>query len=100
MNMTLGGITRTVALWIMMIGAGVATGLLYWQGQLVWGIFWSCIICLVISFEIYGKFFSKQKKTISNMWKDWAIKSPFWAYLTLGILCVSLNALILHLAVW
>lgn len=100
MSMTPGGITRTVALWVMMVGAAVADGLLYWRGQYVWGIFWSCIILLVIGFEIFGKFFSKEKLTISNMWKKWAKEEPFWAYLTLGILCVSLNAMILHLAVW
>lgn len=98
--MTPGGITRTVALWIMMIGAAVADALLYWQGQIIWGVFWSIIILLVIGFEIYAYFFSKHKRTISNIWKAWAQTSPFWAYLTLFILWVSLSALCLHLAVW
>lgn len=98
MNMTVGGITRTIALWTMMIGAFVADGLLYWQGQTVWAIFWSCIICLVIGFEIFS--YATKKKTISTIWKDWAIKDPKWAYITLGILWVALSALCLHLAVW
>ena len=98
MSMTLGGITRTIALWIMIVGAGIATGLLYWQGQVIWAIFWSCIICLVIGFEIFS--YATKKKTISTIWKDWAIKSPKWAYTTLAILWVALSALCLHLAVW
>jgi hypothetical protein len=98
--MTLGGITRTVALWVMMICAGIATGLLWWQGQTVWAVFWSIIIGLVILFELYGILISKEKKTISNMWKAWAIKAPSWAYFTLALLYVSLTALCLHLAVW
>lgn len=97
---TIGGITRTVALWVMIVGAVVSDAILYWKGQIVWGIFWSIIILLVAAFEIYGVFISEKKKTISNMWKEWAIKSPFWAYTTLAILCIALNALILHLAVW
>ena len=100
MAMTVGGITRTVALWVMIILAGTADAILYWQGQIVWGVFWSLIILLVICFEIYGFFFSPQKKTISNMWKEWAIKSPGWAYTTLALLWVALTALCIHLAVW
>lgn len=98
MAMTFGGITRTVALWIMMIGAGIATGLLYWQGQYVWAVFWSCIIGLVVGFELFG--IITKKKTISTMYKEFIQAHKFWGYTILAILCVALNALIVHLAVW
>lgn len=97
---TIGSIVRMIALWIMMLGAFAADIILYMNGQYVWGTFWTFIILLVIGYEVWGKFISKEKKTISNMWKDWTIKDPTMAYLVLGILYVSLSALCLHLAVW
>ena len=110
---SIGGIIRGVALWVMMGGAAIADGILWWRWTcmpdaasklwlLVWAIFWACIIALVIGFEIYGKFFSPVKITISNMWRDWITyekdnkKFP-WGRVTLIILCVALNALIVHL---
>ena len=98
MSMTPGGITRTVALWVMIIGAGIATGLLYWQGQYVWAVFWSCIIGLVVGFEIW--FVIKKRKTISTMYKEFLQKNPFWGYTIIIILAVALNSLLLHLSVW
>ena len=97
-----GGIIRGVALWVMMIGAVVADFLCYWRGQTVWGTFWSCIIALVIGYEIWGKFFSKEKKTISNMFRDWIVYEKEhgmfpWGRTVLIILCIALNALIIHL---
>jgi hypothetical protein len=100
MSMTLGGITRTVALWVMIVCAGIADVLLYLQGQIIWGTFWSVIILLVGGYELYAYFFSAHKKTISNIYRDFIKAHPFWGYGILVLLCVALNALILHLAVW
>lgn len=99
---SIGGIIRGIALWIMMGGAAIADGLLYWRGQIVWGTFWSCIIALVIGYEIWGKFISKERKTISNMYRDWIVADKqsgnfAWGRLVLIILCIALNALIIHL---
>jgi hypothetical protein len=99
---SIGGIIRGIALWVMIIGAVAADFICYWRGQIVWGTFWSCIIALVIGYEIYGKFISKEKKTISNMFRDWIVwekenkKFP-WGRTTLIILWTALTALIVHL---
>ncbi len=98
MSKTLGGITRTIALIVMIVCACIADFILYFKGQVIWGLFWSIIIGLVGVFEIVS--YVTDKETISTKWKKWAEKSPFWAYLTLILLWVSLNALILHLAVY
>lgn len=100
MAKTIGGYTRTIALWVMILSVIAADTLLWINGQKEWAIFWVLITALVVVFELYGVFISKQKRTISNMWKAWAQEKPFWAYLTLGILWLGLSALCLHLAVW
>ena len=84
----------------MILSLSAGDILLYLRGQVIWGIFWSLILLLVVIFEVWAYFFSKEKTTISNIWKAWAIKSPLWAYLTLGLLWAGLTALIVHLAVW
>ena len=97
---SVGGIIRGIALWIMMGGAAIADAILYWKGQIVWGTFWSCIILLVIGYELWAKFISKDKKTISNMYRDWIVseKGKFpWARIVLIILAIALMALIIHL---
>ena len=97
-----GGIIRGIALLVMIGTVVLGDAILYWQHQVVWGIFWSCIIALVLGFEVYGKFISKQKLTISNMWRDWIVyekdnkKFP-WGRITLIIIWVSFTALIVHL---
>ena len=96
----LGKRVRQIALIVMIAGLGVANLFLYLRGQIVWGIFWSLILLLVAGFELYSFYVSKAKTTISNVWKKWSQESPFWAYTTLALLCIGLNALIVHLAVW
>lgn len=100
MAMTLSGITRTIALYVLILTGLAATALCYSRGQIVWGVFLTIILLLTVAFEVYGRFISKERKTISSMWKAWAIKEPGWAYTALTLLCLAFNALILHLAVW
>jgi hypothetical protein len=94
----LWGVLRTIGLIVMIVCASLATAILYWQGQIIWAIFWTVIIALVGGFEIFS--YATKKKTISTVWKEWAQKSPFMAYLTLGLLATALGGLWLHLAVW
>ena len=94
----LGKKIRLIALWIMLITLISGNILLWVFQQFVWAIFLTIILLMVAVFEIYGIFFSPQKTTISNMWKQWAEKSPIWAYTTLTLLWVGLNALVVHLA--
>lgn len=98
MSNTPGGITRTVALIVMMVGAAIANGLLYWRGEIWWATFWSLIIALVVVYEVLSTIF--KGKTISTQYKEFIQRQPFWGYTILAILCIALNALILHLAVW
>lgn len=98
MSVTIGGITRTVALWVMIICAAIADTLLYIRGEMWWGSFWSVIIATVILYEIVC--YVTQRKTISTQYRDFIKAHPVWGYTILAILCVSLNALIIHLAVW
>jgi len=95
------GKIRTTGLVVMISCAVLADAILYWQGQYVWAIFWSCIIGLVALFEIVS--YIVWHKTISTMWKEWAQKnktSAMWAYITLGLLATSLLGLWVHLAFW
>jgi len=100
MGSELGKKIRKIALWIMIFGLGTADVLLFIKGQFIWGIFWAIILSLVAIFEIYAYFFSKEKTTISNVWKAWAQKSPFWAYTTLFLIWLGLTSLIVHLAIY
>jgi hypothetical protein len=81
MSKSVPAILRTVGLWVMMGFISIADVILYQQAFaapmpiklfiLVWAIFWSCIILLVVAFEIWGKFFSGYNLTISNMMREW-----------------------------
>lgn len=93
----LGKKIRLVALWVMLVTLIAGNLSLYANGQYVWALFLNIILLLVAAFEIYGYFISPQKMTISNMWKQWAKKSPVWSYATLIIIAIGLNALIVHL---
>lgn len=98
MSQDVWGVLRTTGLIVMIVCAVIADAILYWQGQIIWGVFWSVIVALVGGFEIYA--YLTKKKTISTIWKEWAQKSPFWAYTTLILLATALNGLWIHLAVW
>jgi len=111
MAMTPGGITRTVALWVMMIGACVADGLLWWRWAvegyqfitLFWATFWACIISLVVGYELWATI--TKHMTISTMYKKWITYEKEngifpWGRTVLIILAVALNALIIHLWFW
>jgi uncharacterized protein YacL len=89
---------RTMGLVVMIVCAVLATAILYWQGQIIWAVFWSCIIALVGGFEIFA--YATKKKTISTIWKEWTQKSPELSYTTLLLLATSLLGLWIHLAVW
>lgn len=62
---------------------------------------------VVISYEIFGKFFSKQKRTISNMFWKWSTKKDengkyinrVKAWIILGLLQIGWLSLLYHLAV-
>jgi hypothetical protein len=112
MSKDLPAVLRTVGLWVMLAGVSVADAVLYWQAIsapapinyfiYVWAIFWSCIIALVVGFEIYGKFFSGKDLTISNMYRDWqkwekAGNRFQWSRTCLAILWVAFTGLIVHL---
>lgn len=94
------GILRTVGLWALLICDTLLIIVLFWKDNPIWGIFFLGITIWTIGFEIWGKFFSKEKKTISTMYKDWAIKVGWWAYLALGFFITAMAGLTLHLAVW
>ena len=96
----IGKQVRLAALWVMIITLVAADIILYVVGQIIWGTFWTIILMLVAAYEIYAFYFSKHKTTISNIWKQWAMKSPITAYITLALLWIGLTALAVHLAVW
>ena len=91
---------RLAALWVMIIALVAADIILYIVGQFIWATFWTIILLLVAGYEIYAFYFSKHKTTISNIWKQWTIKSPVLAYSTLALIWIGLSALAVHLAVW
>jgi len=96
--MKISGIIRTGALGIMIAGAAIADAILWWECQWVWASFWLVIILLVSGYEIVC--YAVKRKTISTMWKDWAIKNPVTSKVVLVILFISLTALCVHLGVW
>lgn len=105
-------VLRTVGLWTMLVGVSVADFFLYANAIaapmpikffiMVWAIFWSCIIALVVGFEIWGYFFSGKKLTISNMYREWQKwekeNNKFqWSRTCLAILWLAFTGLIVHL---
>jgi len=98
MAMTISGITRTVALWLMIISVAIADFFLYLRQEFWWASFWSAVIILVIIYEVLCYVF--HRKTISTRYKDFIISNPFWGYTILFLLWLALNSLVLHLAVF
>lgn len=110
---SVGGIIRGIALWVMMVTVTICDGILWWRVAVtpdpliqfcigVWAIFWALIILGVVAFEIYGKFFSPVKITISNMYRDWITyekenKLFPWGRVVLLGLWLAFTALIVHL---
>lgn len=112
MGYDIPGVLRTVGLWVMMGVIAIADALLYQQAFsapmpiqffiMVWAIFWSCIILLVVGFEIYGKFFSPYKLTISNMYREWQKwekenNRPQISRIGLAMWWIAFSGLIVHL---
>lgn len=99
--MSTGSKVRQIALWVMIISFIGLVTVLFVRGQIIWGIVWVVIGSTVGIAELYSIFVSKDKKTISNMWKQWTQNSPFWAWTALALMFIGLNALIVHLAwIW
>lgn len=110
---SIGGWIRGIALWVMIITVSLCDAALWWRFAVcplpiikfciaVWAVFWAQIIIVVIGFEIYGKFFSPVRLTISNMYRDWIVyekqnKLFPWGRVTLIGLELAFTALIVHL---
>ena len=98
MNMTPGGITRTVALWVLIIATAASAMIDFIAGNTIWAWFKIVVAITVGSYEIY--YYAVHKKTISTKYKEFIIKHPFWGYLSLGLFAIALFGLIAHLAFW
>jgi len=113
MSRDIWGFIRTTGLWVMLVFVTLYDAMLYWQASrmptfflqfcvMVWAIFWSAIISLVAGFEIYGRFFSPVKITISNMyreWQKWEKENKLFPLSRVGLLMVwiAFTGLIVHL---
>ena len=74
-------------------------------GLWVWVFCMSTIGLVVILYEIYGRFFTPEKRTISRMFWDWSTakddagkyKNRWKAWMILGLLQLGWLSLLLHL---
>lgn len=105
MSNTVGGYTRTIALWVMIVCCAIADFILWsrWLvthtiGVLFWATFWLLIPLIVIGYEIFAVL--TNRKTISTMWKEWLLKEPIFAWSATVLLWIALNALFVHLIFW
>jgi len=98
LNNELGKQIRQISLWVLIICDALSMTILWFRGQMVWFTFLSAVTTLVIGYEIWGVLYSKEKTTISNMWKRWAKAEPFWAYTALLLMISAFVALGVHLA--
>ena len=94
MSMTPGGITRTVALWTLIVGGLIVAALAFFRGESTLGLFIGGIFLLVIEEEIRS--YVLNKKTISTKWTDWIKRDPMYAIPATVILLLALLALPIH----
>jgi len=97
-NLTPGGIARTVGLWILILGAAGSSVIDFTQGNSVWGWFKVTVAIAVIIYEI-GRYLT-HGETISTKYKRFITAQPFWGYMSLLLFAIALAGLMLHLAVW
>jgi len=97
MNMTFGGITRTVGLWVLILADAALIGLLFWKNQIEWATFVCAITVAVLVWELVT--YIRRKKTISTVWKDWILAEGQEFYARLGILLfwLAMTGLAVHL---
>ena len=97
--MTPGGITRTVALWVLILATVGSSVIDFTQGNSVWGWFKAGFVATgVIAFEI-GRYIM-HRETISTKYKKFIQAKPFWGWLSLFLFALALAGLIAHLAFW
>lgn len=94
MSWTPGGITRTVALWTLILGALIVAALAFFRGEITLGFFISGIFVYVIQDEVRS--YVQDRKTISTKWTDWIKRDPYYAIPATILLLISLIALPIH----
>ena len=75
-----------------------------WPGGWIWSGFWVGLALLLGSFELYGKFFSKEKLTLTNHIRRWAKQSKKNLLISRAVLLIWTTAWLIlifcHLWVW
>ena len=98
MAMTPGGITRTLALWTLIL-CGIAVSVIaFFRGEMTLGLFIGGIFVYVIEEEIRS--YVLNKKTISTKWTDWIKRDPKFAIPATILLLIALVALPIHFFFW
>ncbi len=98
MPMTPSGITRTVGLWILILGCIASSTIDFIGGNSIWGWFKLVVAGVVVLYELY--YFLVRGKTISTKYKDFILKHPFLGWTSLFLFALALTGLVIHLCFW
>ena len=98
MPMTPTGITRTVALWVLILATIASSTFDFIFGNTIWGWFKAVVAATVIGYELF--YYLSHKKTISTKYKEFIIKHPIAGWLSLILFALALLALPIHLGFW
>jgi hypothetical protein len=107
MAMTPGGITRTVALWVLIIFDASMLGWLYFTHNFIWfGVFLVITLWIVLA-EVWGMIVGypdydgvRRKMTISTNYKRYIQKVGWIGYVPLVLFWIAMTSLIIHLSFW
>jgi hypothetical protein len=103
----LGGILRTVGLWVLILADAAMLFWLYATGNFVWFGVFTFITLWIVFAEVYGVICGlpdyqggRDKMTISTNYKRYIEKVGWIGYIPLALFWLAMTGLVLHLAVW
>lgn len=103
----IGGIIRTVGLWVLIVADGAMLFWLYATGNFVWFAVFLAITLWILAAEFYGMFIGyidydgrRRKMTISTNYKLYIHKVGWIGYIPLVLFWLSMTGLVIHLAFW
>lgn len=105
--MTPTGITRTIALWVLILADSALLAFLYFTQNYVWlGVFLIITLWIVIA-ELWGAIIGytdydgvKRRMTISTNYKRYLQKVGWIGYIPIFLFWLAMTALCVHLAFW
>lgn len=106
-NTPLGGVLRTVGLWLLIVADGAMLFWLFATGNFIWfGVFLAITLWIVLA-EAWGLLVGyhdyngvRQKMTISKNYKLYIEKVGWIGYIPLVLFWLAMSGLVIHLAFW